>query len=339
MANPTSRTVSYTSVLAATLEDRSPGFIDQVQKRIPLFFWLKKKNQYKTAEGETISWSIRNVLEQSDPSYSGLEVAGLQETDEFTVLRADWKQYRMPFIISGLDLNVKNRGPKIFDLFDKREEAALDGLQEAFGEHLYLDGTGNNNKRVIGLSAFCPEDPTTGTLFGVNRATAGNEYWRSRIVDHGGGAAHSGGTLSMRRGMEELQILCGRGKTGGKEHQFPDVAFCTEGYFRNYSDMLSTQQRFQNTMAADGGFTNLTFNGMTLMLDQDCPVDAESEDQAYFINSKFVEFRYAPAYNFQGIPPERPLDQDGFVGWIYWAGELTLLNANKQGLHFGIATI
>jgi len=339
MANPTSRTISYTSVLAATLEDRAPGFIDQVEKQIPLWWWLKSHNRYRAAGGEAITWSVRNQLQQSEASYAGFEVSGLQETDEFTTLLANWKQYRMPIIISGLDLNVKNRGKKVFDLYDAREQAALNGLQEQLGEHLYLDGTGNSSKRVTGLAALCPEDPTTGTLFNVNRATAGNEYWRSQIVDHAGAAAHASGVLSMRRGMEELRILCGRGKAGGNGRRYPDVAFCTEGYLRNYSDMLSTQQRFQNTMAADNGFTTLTFDGMTLMEDQDCPLDAESEDQAYFINSDFVELRYAAAQNFLSVPPEKPIDQDGFVAWILWAGELTLQNANKQGLHFGIAVI
>ncbi len=334
-----SRTITYNSVLSSVLEDRSKGYTDQIEKQIPLFWWLRRKKRYNTAEGESITWPVRSRLSQSEASYQGFEVGGLQERDEFTLLQASWKQYREDVVIDGLSKDVKNRGPVIFKLLEAKEKAALAGLQEQLGEHFYLDGTGNNSKRVVGLAAFLPEDPTTGTLFGINRATAGNEWWRSRIVDHGGGAAHASGVFTMRRGMENLYILCGRGKSGGDGNRHPDVAFCTEGYFRNYSDMLSTQQRFQNTMAADAGFTNLTFNGMTLMPDEDCPLDAESEDQAYFVNSHFLELRYAPARNFSVVPPQSPIDQDVFVQWILWAGELTMQNANKQGLHFGIATI
>lgn len=336
---PTSRTQSMTNVLAATLEERSKGFIDQIEKQLPLLWWLRKKGRYNPAEGESITWSVRYKLRQSEASYQGFDVSGLQDVEQFTTLIASWKQYRVPIIISGLDMNVRNKGPKIFDLYEEKEAAALASLQEQLGEDFYDDGSGNDSKKVTGLDAICPEDTDAGILFGVNRATAGNEWWQSRVVDHGSGAAHASGTLTMRRGMEKLRILCGRGKVGGGANRYPDVAFCTEGYLRNYSDMTSTQQRFTNTMAADQGFNNLTFNGMTIMEDEDCPLDVGDEDQAYFINSRWMSLRYAPAVNFKAVSQEKPLDQDVFVSWILWAGELICLNLNKQGLHHSIAVL
>lgn len=339
MATQTSQSLTYDNVLTATLINRRAKFIDQVEKQLVLFWWLRKHGRYKAKTGHSIQWPVRTSLNQSEASFNGFDVAGLQERQEFTTALASWKEYREDIVMSQREKLVQNTGPEqLFDLYDAKEAAALAALQEQLGEHFYLDGLGNDAKRVTGLNAMIPEDPTTGTLFGINRATAGNEYWRSRQVDRGAAVAWSSGDLDMHKEMLELYILCGRGKVGGKKNRFPDFIICTEGYYASYSDMLTAGigQRFINTDAASAGFANLMFQGSTLFHDEDCPQDSGSDDQAYFLNSEFLELCYAPAVNFLAVPPERPLDQAAWVAWIYWAGELILLNANKQGKHHGL---
>ena len=187
----TSSTKTYNDILTSVLEDRSPGYVDQIEKQLPWFWWLKRTGNYKPAEGEVISWAVRYTLGTAASSYQGLDTFGMQGKQVSTLLIASWKQYEESIIIAGLDKNVKNKGPKIFDLLEMYEETALANLQESMGQDFYLDGTGNNSKDVTGLAAIVPEDPTTGTIFGINRATAGNEWARSQNVDHGAAAAYS----------------------------------------------------------------------------------------------------------------------------------------------------
>lgn len=337
--------------LAATLQRREKGYVDQISRQIPLFYWLKRKGSYKSVPGgERIEWNVEYELDTSEMSYHGMDVATLVEPDRVTVAIANWKQYRASIVASGLDIDVKNAGSeKVFDLLEQRESNALLSLQTNMNVDFYGDGTANGGKVVTGFDAIAPENPTTGTLFGINRATAGNEYWRSRIVDQGSTgtaiAAYSSGTFNMRRGMIKLRQLCGRGGAGGASGRYPDLILCSEAYFRTYDDALSQSgqgQKFVDKAAADAGFTTLQFMGGTMIEDEDCPDDRTNTGTgtaAIFVNSKFLQLCYHPNRNFKVSPELHPVNQDAVAYHIYWAGELIAKNCNKHGRHIGIASV
>lgn len=333
---PLSETRAITAVLAATLADRSKGYVDQVSKQLPLFFWLKDKGSYMPAEGERIEWAVEYGLDNSEPSFQGLDVLTLQEQDNVTICTANWKQYYKPVVISGLDKDVRNKGKKIFDLLDQKEKNALNSLQTQMNDHFYKDGTGNSSKQVTGLAAIIAEDPTTGILFGHDRST--KTWWRNQSVDQAAEFYHkTNAEAVMIDGMENLKIQCGRLKVGGASNRYPDLILCTEAYYRYYNRAcLLTGARFVNQKVRDVGFDNLMFGGTTMIADQDCPQDAGSDEKAFFINSYFMKLRYAPAVNFKVTELREAEDQNGFSAKIYWAGELTATNCAKQGIHQGV---
>jgi hypothetical protein len=203
-------------------------------------------------------------------------------------------------------------------------------------EDFYLDGTGNSSKDVMGLGAIIAEAPTTGTLFGINRANS--SWWRNQNKDSA--AAYFDGTntiFTMVNDMEELWVDCGRYVGGGAKTRWPDLILSTPTYYRLYKmgcDRLG--RRFSNTTVLDAGFTNLMFNDATMIYDFDCPQDAGSGEKAFFINANFMALRYASRRNFNTTPFQKPLDQDGFAAMIQWAGELTCTNCAKQGIHQGV---
>jgi len=219
--------------------------------------------------------------------------------------------------------------------------------------HFYLDGTGNGGKRVTGLAALIPEDPTTGTLFGINRAN--ETWWRSNLQDDGAASSAVDGVdtsgthigLTMRKGMTRLYQLCGQGGAGGTSNRNPDLILCSEGYYNAYDDALAQSgqgQRFINQEAADAGYETLKFKGATMIADEDCPSDATNTSGStggtgIFINSQFMKLCYAPKRNFSTKGMDSPVDQDAFVDYIQWAGELVVTNSNKHGRHIGIKEV
>lgn len=334
---PVSQTLVNNAVLAATLQDRSKGYVTQVGHQIPLFYWLKQAGRYLPAEGNRIEWAVEYGLDTSEPSYQGLDPWTLQETDNVTIAIANWKQYGKPIVISGLD-KIKNVGAKIFDLLEQKEANALSSLQNQFNQHCYLDGTGNASKRITGLGAIIAEDPTTGTLFGINRATAGNEWWRNMNKDTNGACYTATGNVpTIIKDMESLKLMTGRVKAGGKSEQYPDLILCTETYYLYYNEaILRTGTRWVNQKARDAGFENLTFGSTTMIQDADCPADAGSDQKAFFINSRFMALRYSKMANFSVGDYQEAVDQDGFSAKVKWAGELTCTNCAKQGIHQGL---
>jgi len=133
-------------------------------------------------------------------------------------------------------------------------------------------------------------------------------------------------------------MYCGRVASGGKKNRYPDLGLCTETYYKHYHQILQKDQRFSNTDAADAGFTNLTFMGMTLIPDYDCPADANTYAQAYFLNSRFLKLVYHPQRNFTTTAKESLItsNQDGFVSLVLWMGELICTNCAKQGINYGV---
>jgi hypothetical protein len=336
----TSQTLVTNAVLASTLADRAKGYVDSISKQIPLFWWLKRAGRYKPAEGDRIEWAIEYALDDSEGSFHGYDTLPLIEQDNVTIGIANWKQYHKTIVISGLDRDVKNRGSaKVFDLLEQKEKNALNSLHTEMNSHFYLDGTGNSSKRVTGLGAIIAEAPTTGTLFGINRATAGNEYWRNQNIDTNSYAyASSGSVPTMLNDMERLWVLCGRLKGTGSK-RYPDLILSTETYWRYYVQSLQKiGTRYVNVEASDAGFKNVTFNSATMIEDQDCPQDAGSAEKAFFINSDYMALRYGSLHNFKVTPFIEPADQNAFAAKILWAGELTSSLCAKHGIHQGITS-
>jgi len=343
----TTRSVTFDSVLSATFADREKGYFDQVTKQMPLWYWLTtRKNGYKKAEGERIEWAVEYKLNQREKSYSRADVADLTEFDNLTMAAMTWKHYAEPIIVFDTDVDVQNVGvAKTADLMEQKESSALTALREQLNEDSYLDGTGNSNKRIVGLSAWVSETPTTGTVATINRATTGNEYWRNILQDDGGVAAFSGTPRveTMRRGMNKLYTACGRLKTNRSKTRFPDLILCTEDYYNTYDDTLVDRQRFQDAKAADAGFQNVMFKGATMIFDEDCPADQTNggtAEKAFFLHTDSMALRYAPKYNFKS--PDgwlRTPNQHVRVKWIKWSGELTSTVCAKHGCHIGINAV
>ena len=335
----TTQSITNDAVLSSTLQRRQKGYENAISNQIPLFYWLKKKGQYKPVNGGSrIEWAVEYGLDDGEESYHGFDELSLPEQDNVTIAYANWKQAYKTIVISGRDRMI-NTGEKIFDLLEQKEQNAIESLQQQMNERFYSDGTGNDSKRVTGLGAIISETPTSGTLFGINRAN--ETWWRNISVDTGAAYWDTTNDIAvMRQDMHELYIKCGRLKSGGSKGRYPDLILGSENYYLYYDDTCSRiGQRFVNTNTADAGFTNLKFMGSTLIHDVDCPQDAGSNEKAFFINSRFMQLKYHPQRNFVVTAMQSPENQDAFTAKVLWMGELIATNCAKHGIHQGVAAI
>lgn len=354
MPASTTAAETNTSLIAATLVHRQKKYFDAISKRCALFWWLKRKGQYEAMTGRRLEWPIWYKLKGGELSYQGLDIWALAESDDCTLAYASWKHYHDSFVMSGLDMEVYNTGPEaVFKLADQKEKSMIANLRHKLNSGFYANGTGNNSKDVTGFAATIPEDPTTGILYGFNRATTGNEFMKSRLVNQGSSAlaveAYSGSSPvvnTMVNGMAKLYSLCGRLEFG--EQRYPDLCLCSEGYLLAYESTFINSKRYQNVTAADAGFTNLKYKGMTLMEDEDCPEDgvngvvagtSRDGQTGIFLNTEFIKLAYSAARNFKVLPLSRAgiNTQDAFVAHVLWSGEVLVSLPPKHGRHIGIA--
>lgn len=285
-----------------------------------------------------LEFELERQLDTDEHSFADYDTIVIAPRDDVVNATANWKQYAAPIVISGEERR-KNTGPtRIFNLLQQKERNALNSIQDQMNQHLYLDGTGNDSKRVTGLGAVFQETEATGTLYGIDRTAAGNAFFRNHSVGAVGAAlAISTGESLLADAMHDARLRCGRLKLGGAKDRYPDFGLTTEQVFIWYEKVLQiTGLRFRNTDMGDLGFDSVAYHGTTLIHDADCPQDAGSDEQIFFLNSAFMEMRYHPQANFTPTDMERHTSQEVFSALIIWMGELLVTVPRKMALIHGI---
>lgn len=140
---------------------------------------------------------------------------------------------------------------------------------------------GNNfNQEPYGLNYLIG---ATGTIHGINSATAGNEYWQSYIDS-------STSTLSeeaMIATTDNIQKRCG---------QYPTAIFTTHGVRRTYFTLMKSLRRYEKPREWPGGLVGLSFNtgegDIPLVIDRHIQPKA-----AFFVNEPELRiYRTKPWY-------------------------------------------
>lgn len=162
------------------------------------------------------------------------------------------------------------------------------------------DGTADA-KGFHGLRHFLVPNPGIGTVGGMNRATAGNEYIRNRartavfgtavsgtpaLAAHGGGAvttsAANGGALIQALQNEKRQLT----RYGGK----PDVFLCGSDFIAAYEAEMKANGNYSLNGfkgSQDGAIGNVLFDGTKITYDPTLD-DLGLQKRAYWFDSNHI---------------------------------------------------
>lgn len=112
------------------------------------------------------------------------------------------------------------------------------------------------NNTIVGLDLI---NDSAGTYAGINRATAGNTYWKATEISGATGLSVD----LMNRVINAMRI-----KAGGK----CSLIVTNEVHWRQYGNLIDPSRRWMSTVKTlDGGFPMLEFNGIPVTWDPDCP--------------------------------------------------------------------
>ena len=310
----------YNEVLTSTLSSRTKNLADNVSKSNVLLKRLKEKGKMNPISGGN---KILEELEYGEGDlvwYNGYDTISHTPKQLFTAAEFAMKLCAVPVAISGEEL-LMNSGPeKMMDLFEKRIKNAEKTLTNHMSNAIYGDGTGSSGKEIGGLALLVADDPTTGTVGGIDRAVTGNEFWRNQMV--------SGEVTkdNIRQLMSNLFYKCSRGVDK------PDLIVCNEELYSIYESTLEGLQRFSDPKMADAGFTSLKFKGADVVFDGgqggNCP-----DNHMYFLNTNYIYLRSHKDRNMKVIGGDRmAINQDALYRIIGWAGNMTMSNASLQGV-------
>ncbi len=311
---------NYNDVFTVTLESRTKALADNVSKNNALLSRLKEKGNLRPVSGGS---KILEELEYGEGDmvwYSGYDSISYTPKQLFSAAEYALKLCAVPVAVSGEELLINSGDEQVMDLLEKRIANAEKTMCNQMSAAIYGDGTGSSGKAIGGLALLVADDPTSGTVGGINRATTGNEFWRNQALGVDITASN------IREKMNSVYMNCCRG------NDKPDLIVCDDTLYTLYESTLSDLQRFSNPKIADAGFTSLKFKGADVIFDGgqggNCPAK-----HMYFLNTDYIYLRSHKDRNMKVIGGERmAVNQDALYKIIGWAGNMTMSNAAVQGV-------
>lgn len=322
MSNP-----NYDDVFTSTIESRARRLRDNITKNIAILARMEERGRIRPVSGGS---KIIEEMDFTDNSsykrYSGSEALTTGISNVATAAEYTWKQVAITVEINGLEGDVQNTGPEAFiNLLTARMENAERGMRNGLAADLYSDGTADNNKQIDGLQQQVADNPTTGTVGGINRATA--TKWRNftKTEGAGGGTTKAIDTTNIQRLMTETYVSISR----NNEH--PDLIFTDSRLYSTFLGSLQPQQRFRNPRLANLGFENTRFINADVIFDGglggSCPAD-----HMYFLNTDYLYYRPHRSRNIVPLRDRHVETADVMRRFLVWAGNLTMANAQLQGV-------
>lgn len=310
----------YNDIFTTTLKSRSERLADNMSKNNALLTRLKNKGKMRPLNGGS---KILEELEYGEGDivwYSGYDTISYTPKQLFTAAEFALKLCAVPVAISGEEMLMNSGDERIMDLFEKRITNAEKTLTNKMAAAVYGDGTGSSGKEIGGLALLVADDPTSGTVGGIDRSAPGNEFWRNQAVS---GAITSD---NIRQMMSNLYYKCSRGADK------PDLIVCDDTLYSVYDSTLEALQRFSDPKVAEAGFTSLKYKGADVIYDGgqggNCPAN-----HMYFLNTDFIYLRTHKDRNMKVIGGDRmSVNQDALYNIIGWAGNMTMSNASVQGV-------
>lgn len=302
------------TVLHSTLTKSRRKLLMASIKSNALMAWAFATNRVEYEDG---GHNITNPLivgrNPNVSSYSYYENLPVNQTNEFTTIEYNWSRVAGSVIISDQEEDENRGETAIFKLLKAKMDVLEESIKEKFSGYLFGAGAGSD---PVGLSALIPDDPTTGTLGGISRAT--ETQWRPSSYDFAGGLDHT----NIEEAYDDILMdLTLKGER-------PDVIITGRNQYRSYRAAvrdkifipLSDSSNGQKMM--DLGFKGCSHQGVPMLYDEDCPVD-----RSYFINSKYLRLHIMRHVNMKVKELIAPWTMDAVGRRVVWQGQWCLWKA------------
>lgn len=328
MANETSLTLQYASLLSTTLMEvlDSGAMHDQVFNDDVTLQWLRSKNRVKEIEGgERIRVGLMHEKNATAGWYADYQQYDVTPSEGFTTAFFVWKQADVNIAVSGKELRSNKGASKLVSLQQEKTGQAASSLVDLLATGIFSDGTGSGSKQLTGFQAMIETTPGTTAYASV---PVGNTAWRNQVQSSVGSAA-----VNLVPKMRTLWNNCRQGKGGA--NGAPDYIVTTQTVAEAMEALLFPSVRYESNpkSGADAGISTLKFKGATVEWDAYC-----DSGVLYMLNSKHIFLFVHPEANFSMAAGgfQKPINQDALVTQILFQGNLCTNNRRKLGKLQGI---
>jgi len=331
----------FSTIVTSITQDKFvPKVIDQVLDGNVLTMRLMGQSRTQSF-GETFVIPVNMSAYTNLGSYAGFDTFGTAQQNTRQKANFYPSQMYCGVTLSGIQLAINQGDPAVLDLLATELDQRAKDFKDEFGNQVYGDGTGNNNKDILGLTAAV-DDATSITTYGaLSRDTYTN--WKA--------------TRTAQSGSLSLADLAADFDAASVAGEVPTIAVTTPAIFSIYEALLTPTVSHQfsmndfrmtgsgmakvgGTLAANQGFRALTFRGIPVVADPKC-----TSGNLFTLNENHLNFYNLPQPSGRAVKSgfgwtgmKMPVNQDAEVGQFLWYGQLVCDSPRTQARRTGITS-
>lgn len=324
------RSETIDTLYSSTWALRMPEIHDNIFKSRVFWAWLTGNGRMKTIDGGVhIEERLKYAKNETFKSIGLGGTVDIVPTDNITLSKWQWK-YVVGSLVSYWVHRMKNNGKSaLANMVSDDIETAQESATVETTRQIYLDGTGNGSLDFDGLQNIVADDPTTGTVGGIDSSTY--TWWRNQFRD----CTAINFAVDGRDYMSNMLNRC----NDGAAHI--DMIHTSQTLWEQYETEIAALQLVMPTESkrnkiADLGFDTLWFRNIPITYDKNLP--SALNTSMYFLNSKTLRlirhtkawFRLGDWYQVQGQSDDR-------AAHILTAGNLVCNNRRRNGVLFNLS--
>lgn len=301
-----------------------PQIIEAVYDSNALWFRLNKAAKKQVQGGYQIELPVQYGKPQQTQAYTGYDVINVAPFDVIKNAKWDWKQYATTVAIDGLTLIKVDSPESIANLITTQFDLAKRDFVNSLGADLYA-GSSTDVKKMEGMRDAVKD---SGNYGGLNSAST---FWKSKIDST---TALSSVTPKLMNdvfsaltiGREHPTLIVGRRAFYNK---FWELIYGTSGPTAAYP--IAVPATGSDEILAQAGFTNLLFNNVPIVQDEQVDAGSGSNGRVYFLNENWWNIVVSPRADMAVEDFQTPINQDAMVAKVLWAGNTICSNPRLQG--------
>ena len=311
-------------LVSTTLRNRRGKLADNISKHNALYFRMNAQGNVDPFDGgRELVEELEYAENSSYTRYSGYDNLNIQPSEVFSAATYAIRQVAVSVSINGLEMIQNSGREQTIHLLNSRIKNAERTLVNNLSFDIYSDGTADGGKQVDGLQSIVADDPTTGTVGGIDRQL--HEFWRNGVIDF----TSDIGTPGKDTILPAInRLVYGITRNNDK----PDLIVADNNYWLMFLDALQDKQRFNDSEMADAGFSAVKYNGVDVVFDGGLNGNAP-ENHMYALNTNYIKLRPYNGVNMSQLGLDRfSNNQDAMLKFIGWAGNVTCSNPSLQGV-------
>jgi len=297
---------------------------DQVYDATPFYFHMRDKGKIDFVQGGRFITEPLRYAKNDTVTWIGKgEAVSLNDGEFLTIAKFDWRYLVATVVRFGVD-DQQNRGKnQIISLMNAKLDNARDSLIDTLETRLAA-GAGSKSTGLDGLQLMVADDPTTGTMGGIDSSTY--TWWRNQANNLTGKSFATNGISAMRTMLNNCR--------NNLNSDSPDLILTGQTPYEYYEDTTETRHRIIGSQKMlDAGFENLAYKGIPLVWSPSIGT------RMYFLNTNFLRLVVDPAMDFDMTNwkeiPDQPNDR---AAQIVTAIQLTCSRRRCQGVIYNIDT-